>query len=416
MSRQCPKPKRKIDATWFRDNVLLVEAQGNGKVLNEEELKFLADLGIAEGPVTQSVITHNAAFQADDFGCQSHLVNYPENEITSDSNIIPYSHYLPETQNAAVQDTNSSAQQDAMILSVFEQLSHQEKEDKNIDKEIALKKKVKELDNIKAQQSRPMLYDGNVIPKESNVISIADSELILMLKEENQSKMLLKQSDPMVLENKVNITPVNYAILNQLSEYFGKHFVPQQKVSAEQDFHLQMSNPSNDSSDASPVKVVVPSELPKERITPTALSEVFDQMEIVVQQYSIDIRCLEIDNKQALNANDRLLEQIISQDIMNIAVNSAMDLNAYANVNKDSSEMCNKCLELKAELFKQHNMVEKDVYNKLSKIYSQLEQHCISLELAMQLNQEIFQKNNTFVNQTKLTFDQLFELNNLTTF
>ncbi|GJS37278.1 integrase, catalytic region, zinc finger, CCHC-type containing protein [Tanacetum coccineum] len=49
MARQCPKPKRKRDATWFRDKVLLVEAQGNGKVLNEEEFGFLADPGIAEG-------------------------------------------------------------------------------------------------------------------------------------------------------------------------------------------------------------------------------------------------------------------------------------------------------------------------------------------------------------------------------
>ncbi|GJT36157.1 hypothetical protein Tco_0926576 [Tanacetum coccineum] len=42
------------------------EAQGNGKVLNEEELEFLADLEVAEGPVTQTVITHNASYQADD--------------------------------------------------------------------------------------------------------------------------------------------------------------------------------------------------------------------------------------------------------------------------------------------------------------------------------------------------------------
>ncbi|GKF03448.1 transposase, MuDR, MULE transposase domain protein, partial [Tanacetum coccineum] len=66
MARQCPKPKRKRDATWFRDKVLLVEAQGSGKVLNEEEFSFLVDLRVAEGPVTQSVITHNAAYQADD--------------------------------------------------------------------------------------------------------------------------------------------------------------------------------------------------------------------------------------------------------------------------------------------------------------------------------------------------------------
>ncbi|GKB08663.1 hypothetical protein Tco_0836975 [Tanacetum coccineum] len=39
----------------------------------------------------------------------------------------------------------------------------------------------------KAQQIRPMLYDGNVIAKETNVISIADSEETLMLEEEKLS-------------------------------------------------------------------------------------------------------------------------------------------------------------------------------------------------------------------------------------
>ncbi|GJW32470.1 hypothetical protein Tco_0052502 [Tanacetum coccineum] len=46
----------------------------------------------------------------------------------------------------------------------------------------------------KAQQIRPMLYDRNVIAKETNVISIADSEETLMLEEESRSKMLLKQT------------------------------------------------------------------------------------------------------------------------------------------------------------------------------------------------------------------------------
>nr|GEZ23175.1 integrase, catalytic region, zinc finger, CCHC-type, peptidase aspartic, catalytic [Tanacetum cinerariifolium] len=55
-----------MDATWFRDKVLLVEAQGSGKVLNEEELEFLVDTRVAKGPVTQMIITHNAAYQAND--------------------------------------------------------------------------------------------------------------------------------------------------------------------------------------------------------------------------------------------------------------------------------------------------------------------------------------------------------------
>ncbi|GJS49924.1 hypothetical protein Tco_0600045 [Tanacetum coccineum] len=484
MARQCPKPKRKRDATWLKYKVLLVEAQGSGKVLNDEELEFLADLGVIEGPVTQMVNTHNAAYQADDLDAyDSDCDDFSTAKAVLMANLYSYgsdvlSEYLLETQNAVVQDINSSAQQDAMILSMFEQLSNhvtnrnkvnkdnlianeslsvelerykeREKETKNIDKEIALENKVKEVDNI----IRPMLYDGSVIAKETNVISIADSEETLMLEEESRFKMLLKQSDPMVLETKVNIKPIDYAELNRLSEDFGKRFVPQQELSDEQTFRLKNLKYHLGQFD----KVV------KKRITPDALTEgewvfeytkavflkeiipflktlkdifnvfdkyllnevtevqtVFNQMETVVQQFFVDKQCFEILKKQFLIENDRLLDQIISQDIVNIVVNSSLNINTFVNVNSSVAmydsvnyvEMCNKCLELKAEFIKQYNMVEKDEYNRLSKTFSKLKQHCIPLELAMQINKEIFQKNNTSVNQNEPSFDQLFELNNL---
>nr|GEX10697.1 hypothetical protein [Tanacetum cinerariifolium] len=66
ISKQCTKPKRKRDAKWFKDKVLLVQAQANGQVLQEEELEFLADPGTAESSSNQTVITNNAAYQADD--------------------------------------------------------------------------------------------------------------------------------------------------------------------------------------------------------------------------------------------------------------------------------------------------------------------------------------------------------------
>ncbi|GKD79016.1 hypothetical protein Tco_1341637 [Tanacetum coccineum] len=56
---------------------------------------------------------------------QTPVVDFSANEITSDSNIIPYSQFLQETQQAVVQDTNLYAQQDSMILSVIEQMSEQ---------------------------------------------------------------------------------------------------------------------------------------------------------------------------------------------------------------------------------------------------------------------------------------------------
>nr|GFB75737.1 hypothetical protein [Tanacetum cinerariifolium] len=66
MSKQCTKPKRKRDESWFKDKLLLVQAQTNRQILHEEELAFLADPRITEAQTIQNVITHNAAYQAND--------------------------------------------------------------------------------------------------------------------------------------------------------------------------------------------------------------------------------------------------------------------------------------------------------------------------------------------------------------
>nr|GEV76688.1 hypothetical protein [Tanacetum cinerariifolium] len=66
MSKQYTKPKRRRDEQWFKDKVLLVQAQANGQVLQEEELEFLADPGIVKTSSTQYAVTNNAAYQADD--------------------------------------------------------------------------------------------------------------------------------------------------------------------------------------------------------------------------------------------------------------------------------------------------------------------------------------------------------------
>ncbi|GJZ38631.1 retrovirus-related pol polyprotein from transposon TNT 1-94 [Tanacetum coccineum] len=57
--------------------------------------------------------------------------------------------------------------------------------------------------------------------------------------------------------------------------------------------------------------------------------------------------------------------------------------------------------------------IEKEIYDKLFKSFTTLEKHCISLEVDTQLNQEIFQRDNSVSNQSAPSFDQLFELNEL---
>ncbi|GJV87245.1 hypothetical protein Tco_1531183 [Tanacetum coccineum] len=133
-----------------------------------------------------------------------------------------------------------------------------------------LKKKHKEAftwktTNIPAQQIKPTLFDGIVISKKHDVISVVDEEETLILEEESRSKMLAKQNDPISKEKKINISPINYSELNKLSEDFGKHFVPQMQLSTEQAFWLPFSNPKSEQLDViqTPIEIEVPKELRK---------------------------------------------------------------------------------------------------------------------------------------------------------
>ncbi|GJY70450.1 retrovirus-related pol polyprotein from transposon TNT 1-94 [Tanacetum coccineum] len=233
---------------------MLAEAQESGQILDEEQLAFLADPGIPDDQAAQSTIPNTAVLMANlsNYGSdvilesfeQTQVVDFTNNEITSDSNIILYSQYLQEMQQAAVQDNNLYAQQDSMILSVIKQMS-------------------KQMINHKAQRIKPTLYGGSIISSQHVASPVIYDEETLILEEVSRSKMLAKQNDPMSKEKKVNTTPINYAELNRLSKDFGKHFVLQQELTDEHAFWLQTSRPNIDQSASSPVKIEALKELPK---------------------------------------------------------------------------------------------------------------------------------------------------------
>ncbi|GJS80638.1 retrovirus-related pol polyprotein from transposon TNT 1-94 [Tanacetum coccineum] len=306
---------------------------------------------------------------------------------------------------------------------------------KSIDKDIVLENNNKELENIvslryqnpfylkRAKRIKPILYDDNVLSKTHDVLSVVDDEDTLILAEESRLKMLEKQNDPITKKEKINITSINYSELNKLAKDFGKHFLSQQELSAEQKFWLQSSDKNSEepSTSNTPVKIEVLRELPK--TTPDTITEgswdfehtkkvfltkiipwlnkfkdffkefdkgildeitkvqtVFTQMEVVVEQCSIDKKCCEIQQKQFLIENDRLLDKIISQEIVNIVLNSSVIICDSDKKNENSVDTCNKCLEL---------------------------------EVAKQLNKEIFQKEKSSDNNNHPEIQEYFEQNDL---
>ncbi|GKD79480.1 hypothetical protein Tco_1342101 [Tanacetum coccineum] len=48
MARQCTKPKRPRNSAWFKEKMLLFQAQEFGQVLDEEQLALLVDPGVAD--------------------------------------------------------------------------------------------------------------------------------------------------------------------------------------------------------------------------------------------------------------------------------------------------------------------------------------------------------------------------------
>ncbi|GJR29138.1 retrovirus-related pol polyprotein from transposon TNT 1-94 [Tanacetum coccineum] len=137
------------------------------------------------------------------------------------------------------------------------------------------------------------------------------------------------------------------------------------------------------------------------------VQNIFHQMEQAMEQHLLESKTFEVKMNQVLNENERLLEQVINKDIVNIIMNSSMD-NPSVNVHE-----CEKCLKLETELLNKEDSIEKEIYDKLFKSFTILEKHCIFLEVDTQLNQEIFQRDNSISNQSALSFDQLFELNEL---
>ncbi|GJZ88954.1 hypothetical protein Tco_0660736 [Tanacetum coccineum] len=137
------------------------------------------------------------------------------------------------------------------------------------------------------------------------------------------------------------------------------------------------------------------------------VQKVFYQMEQAVEQHRLESRTFEVKMNQVLSENERLLAQAIDKDIVKTVVNLSV------NASGETVTECQKCLELETELVKKKDFVDKETYDKLCKCFTTLEKHCITLEADSQLNHEIFQQENSVLNQNAPSFTQLFELSEL---
>ncbi|GJS58706.1 putative reverse transcriptase domain-containing protein [Tanacetum coccineum] len=190
MARQCTQPKRPRNATWYKEKAMLAEAQKAGQILDEEQLAFLADPGVPDdcddisnahavlmaniynyGSDIISEVPHSETNRNDmenqsvlamqDFE-QSPIVDFTDNELHSDNNIIPEKLAMKEQVNSLEQIISKQIKEKECLLQTFMVFKNdsKEKENKYMENEIDLKKKIKELDNIyfKVGQSAQIVH------------------------------------------------------------------------------------------------------------------------------------------------------------------------------------------------------------------------------------------------------------------
>nr|GEU38098.1 integrase, catalytic region, zinc finger, CCHC-type, peptidase aspartic, catalytic [Tanacetum cinerariifolium] len=289
MTRQCTKPKRPRNFAWFKENMLMVQAQELGQVLDEEQLAFLADPGILdakavlmanllsynskvlyEEKVNQETITVNEPLTAElkrykeriktfeqrfnvNLSSQEEMIDLQMDDMIRDRCALKHViDSLKQTLSKQIKEKESLLQ----IVTVFKKES-KEKENKNIDKEADLEKKIKELDSIvyKVGQSAQTVH------------------------------MLTK---PQVFYDDTHKQALGYQYLFYLKK--AQRIKPTLYDDFENGLHSELNE----------VKLV------------------FNQMESVVDECSVDKKYFNIQKKEVSLDNDRILDHIICQDVMNI--------------------------------------------------------------------------------------------------
>ncbi|GJR79366.1 hypothetical protein Tco_0150151 [Tanacetum coccineum] len=133
-----------------------------------------------------------------------------------------------ESKNAVVQDTTATTQQDAMIISIIEEMSNQvaqcnevNKVNKTVNESLTAElKRYKEQIKIFEERrkfdltDREKYIDGQIRVRKHDQLFVIDTEEALKLVDESNLKLHAKQNDLIAKEKKVNIAPIDYATLN----------------------------------------------------------------------------------------------------------------------------------------------------------------------------------------------------------
>ncbi|GJX51444.1 hypothetical protein Tco_0278289, partial [Tanacetum coccineum] len=117
------------------------------------------------------------------------------------------------------------------------------------------------------------------------------------------------------------------------------------------------------------------------------------ELEAEVDQNVVNRKHDETERKNLLIANDNLIVDCLSKEVFYIATNSELTVSRVTEMHEAHTIVQTRCLELKAELYKLQDKVQKDNHTELVKRFSNLEVNHLNLQLKYQNLKESFGNN-----------------------
>nr|GEV61973.1 hypothetical protein [Tanacetum cinerariifolium] len=103
------------------------------------------------------------------------------------------------------------------------------------------------------------------------------------------------------------------------------------------------------------------------------MKEIFEVLEVELDQNVLHKKCDEIKEKNLLITNDNLITDCLSKEVFYIATNSELTVSRFTKMHDAHAVVQARCLELKAELSKLNDKIQKDGHNEFVKHFSNLE-------------------------------------------
>ncbi|GJT23287.1 retrovirus-related pol polyprotein from transposon TNT 1-94 [Tanacetum coccineum] len=322
IARNCTQPKRPQNSEYFKDKMLLMQAQENGVALDEEQHLLLTSLGRK-----QLYLIHVGTYGTNKFMANLSLQIIVYDEVESYRKILTFlSEYTPLSLSRCCSE----------------------------------------------HHAEPDIHDD----VQTNYVTTASRPTkALTVYPPNTPATLVPRVLPTKSQVKINI----FALIQLFSDFektCNKRITPTGLTEGERGF---------EQTKACYLTKVIPFfktlkehfEGIQKALTKEVkeMKEIFEELEAEVDQHIVDRKHDEIERKNLLIANDNLIADCVFKDVFHVAMNSELNVSSFTEMHDAHTSLKARCLELKVELSDLRDKIQKDNHDELLKRFSNLEDY-----------------------------------------